>query len=83
MELEQRVKLARLITALAEDDRERVVDAYKAMGIVTERMGEAWHNYSGAAVCRLRIFFFLFMMRNRKHELDGLASCRARPGWDE
>lgn len=40
MELEQRVKLARLIVALADDDREKVVSAYTAMGIRTKRMGE-------------------------------------------
>lgn len=40
MELEQRVKLARLIVALADDDREQVVSAYTAMGIRTKRMGE-------------------------------------------
>lgn len=40
MELEQRVKLARLIVALADDDREQVVSAYTAMGIRTKRMGK-------------------------------------------
>lgn len=40
MELEQRVKLARLILALAEDDREAVVAAYTAMGVRTKNMGE-------------------------------------------
>ncbi|CAM9857266.1 unnamed protein product [Laminaria digitata] len=38
MELEQRVKLARLILALAEDDREAVVAAYTAMGVRTKNM---------------------------------------------
>lgn len=41
MELEQRVKLARLILALAEDDREAVVAAYTAMGVRTKNMGES------------------------------------------
>lgn len=40
MELEQRVKLARLIVALDEDDREAVVAAYIDMGIRTKRMSE-------------------------------------------
>lgn len=40
MELEQRVKLARLIVALAEGDKEHVVSAYTDMGIRTKRMGE-------------------------------------------
>lgn len=40
MELEQRVKLARLILALAKDDREAVVAAYTAMGVRTKNMGE-------------------------------------------
>lgn len=42
MELEQRVKLARLILALAEDDREAVVAAYTAMGVRTKNMGEGY-----------------------------------------
>lgn len=40
MALEQRVKLARLIVALDEDDKEAVVAAYIDMGIRTKRMGE-------------------------------------------
>lgn len=40
MGLEQRVQLARLIVALAEDDQEAVVKAYTDMGIRTKRMGE-------------------------------------------
>lgn len=40
MELEQRVKLARLIVALEDDDRDKVVSAYKDMGVVTQNMGE-------------------------------------------
>lgn len=42
MELEQRVKLARLILALAEDDRDAVVAAYTAMGVRTKNMGEGY-----------------------------------------
>ncbi|CAM9352985.1 unnamed protein product [Ascophyllum nodosum] len=38
MALDQRLKLARLIVALADDDRERVVDAYIDMGFVTKNM---------------------------------------------
>ena len=44
MELEQRVKLARLILALAEDDRGAVVAAYTAMGVRTKNMGEGHTN---------------------------------------
>lgn len=40
MELEQRVKLARLIVALDEGDKEAVVAAYIDMGIRTKRMGK-------------------------------------------
>lgn len=40
MQLEERVKLARLIVALAEDDREGVVKAYTDMGVRTAKMGE-------------------------------------------
>lgn len=40
MELEQRVKLARLMVALDEDNKEAVVAAYIDMGIRTKRMGE-------------------------------------------
>ncbi|CAN0548578.1 unnamed protein product, partial [Ectocarpus sp. 8 AP-2014] len=38
MALEERVKLAKLIVALDEDDREGVVRAYIDMGIRTKRM---------------------------------------------
>lgn len=40
MELDQRVKLAKLMVALDEDDKEAVVAAYIDMGIRTKRMGE-------------------------------------------
>lgn len=40
MELEERVKLARLIVALDEDDKDGVVAAYIDMGVRTKRMGE-------------------------------------------
>lgn len=40
MDLEKRVKLARLIVALEEDDRDKVVTAYTDMGVRTKRMGE-------------------------------------------
>lgn len=40
MGLEERVKLARLIVALAEDDRPAVVKAYTDMGVRTKRMGQ-------------------------------------------
>ena len=43
MELDQRVKLARLIVALDEDDRDAVVSAYVDMGVRTKRMGEENH----------------------------------------
>lgn len=46
MDLEQRVKLARLIVALADDDRDKVVSAYKGMGVVTKNMGEILHTSS-------------------------------------
>lgn len=40
MGLEDRVRLARLIVALADDDKDAVVKAYTGMGVRTERMGE-------------------------------------------
>lgn len=40
MGLEHRVKLARLMVALAEDDRDAVVAAYTDMGVRTKRMGK-------------------------------------------
>lgn len=40
MRLEERVKLARLIVALADDDKEAVVKAYTDMGFRTAKMGE-------------------------------------------
>lgn len=56
MELEQRVKLARLILALAEDDREAVVAAYTAMGVRTKNMGEGYtiHKNIDFVKCRFR-----------------------------
>lgn len=40
MGVKERVKLARLIVALAEDDKSAVVKAYTEMGVRTKRMGK-------------------------------------------